>query len=71
MFNITEEQVELTQFLSKNIHDDSLIGLLLGKVSGGKELGVHVEIDRHSCLKRFPALMDQHDFVLIRIFFAP
>ena len=65
VFNITEEQVELTQFLSKNIHDDSLIGLLLGKVSRGKELGVHVEIDRHSCLKSFPSLMDQHDFVLI------
>lgn len=65
VFELTEEQVELTRFLSKNINDDSLIGLLIGKVSRGKELGIHVEIDRHSFLGDFPKMMDHHDFVLI------
>lgn len=65
VFEITEEQEELTRFLSKNIHDDSLTGLLLSKVSRGKELGIQVTIDRHSSLKQFPPFMDHHDFVLI------
>lgn len=65
VFEVTEEQGELTSFLSRNIGDDSLVGLLLGKVRRGKELGIHVEIDRHSFLGRFPKLMDNHDFVLI------
>jgi len=65
VFKATEEQGELTRFLSRNIGDDSLVGLLIGKVSRGKELGIHVEINRHSILKSFPKLMDHHDFVLI------
>lgn len=65
VFDITEEQGELTRFLSEHIKDDSLTGLLLSKVSRGKELGIHVEIDRHSFLERFPPRLDHHDFVLI------
>lgn len=65
VFQFTEEQEELTQFLSKNIHDDSLTGLLLSKVSRGKELGVHVTIDHRSSLRKFPPYLDHHDFVLI------
>jgi two-component system, CitB family, sensor histidine kinase DctS len=65
VFEVTEEQEELIRFLSKNIMDDSLTGLLLSKVSRGKELGIHVTIDRHSSLKQFPPFMDHHDFVLI------
>lgn len=65
VFDITEEQVELTRFLSQHIKDDSLTGLLLSKVSRGKELGIHVEIDRHSFMEGFPKRMDHHDFVLI------
>lgn len=65
VFETTEEQGELTRFLSRNIGDDSLVGLLIGKVSRGKELGILVEIDRHSVLKKFPKMMDNHDFVLI------
>ncbi|HHY72595.1 MAG TPA: sensor histidine kinase [Bacillus bacterium] len=65
VFQITEEQQELTQFLGKNIHDESLSGLLLSKVSRGKELGIQVIIDRHSHLGRFPAPLDHHDFVVI------
>lgn len=65
VFQVTEEQEELTRFLSKNIHDDSLSGLLLSKVSRGKELGIQVIIDRHSYLRHFPNLLDHHDFVLM------
>ncbi len=65
VFQVTEEQEELTRFLSKNIQDDSLSGLLLSKVSRGKELGIQVIIDRHSYLHHFPNLLDHHDFVLM------
>lgn len=65
VFHVTEEQEELTRFLSKNIHDDSLSGLLLSKVSRGKELGIGVNIDRNSYLRKFPNLLDHHDFVLM------
>ncbi|WP_017756193.1 ATP-binding protein [Calidifontibacillus oryziterrae] len=65
LFQITEEQQELTKFLSKNIHDDSLSGLLLSKVSRGKELGIQVKIDRNSQLNWFPEPLDHHDFVVI------
>lgn len=65
VFETTEEQQELTNFLSKNINYDSLSGLLLSKVRRGKELGIHVSIDRRSVLKAFPKNLDQHDFVLI------
>lgn len=65
VFQVTEEQQELTRFLGKNIHDESLSGLLLSKVSRGKELGVQVIIDRNSQLGWFPPPLDQHDFVVI------
>ena len=65
VFQVTEEQEELTRFLSNNIHDDSLSGLLLSKVSRGKELGIQVIIDRHSVLREFPKMLDHHDFVLM------
>lgn len=65
VFQVTEEQEELTRFLSKNIHDDSLSGLLLSKVSRGKELGIQVIIDRNSYFSDFPNQLDHHDFVLM------
>ncbi|OES46254.1 ATP-binding protein [Domibacillus iocasae] len=65
VFQVSEEQEELTRFLTKSIQDDSVSGLLLSKVSRGKELGVDVTIDRHSYLRAFPPYMDHHDFVLV------
>ncbi|MDQ0247115.1 two-component system sensor histidine kinase DctS [Bacillus fengqiuensis] len=65
VFHISEEQEELTRFLNKNIRDDSISGLLLSKVSRGKELGVTLTIDRHSRLDSFPPPLDHHDFVII------
>lgn len=65
IFQITEEQEELTRFLTKHIHDDNLVGLLLSKVSLGRELGIELIMDKHTKLDRFPPDLDYHDFVLI------
>jgi two-component system, CitB family, sensor histidine kinase DctS len=65
VFQVTEEQEEITRFLSKNIKDESISGLLLSKISRGKELGVRVTIDRHSQFKKIPKHLDHHDFVVI------
>jgi two-component system, CitB family, sensor histidine kinase DctS len=65
VFKITEEQAELTKFLSQKIKDDSISGLLLSKIRRGKELGIQVIIDRHSQLKKLPSALDHHDFVVI------
>lgn len=65
VFDIRVQQEELTSFLSARIESDSVSGLLMGKVSRGKELGIRVVIDRRSHLERFPPHLDQHHFVLI------
>lgn len=65
LFEITEQKEELTRFLSQAVRNDSLSGLLLGKISRGRELGIEVTVDRQSRLKRFPPRLDQHDFVVL------
>lgn len=65
VFEVTEEQEELTRFLSKNIKDDSISGLLLSKVSRGREMGIDVFIDRRSRLRSFPRYIDSHDLVVL------
>ncbi|WP_281890851.1 sensor histidine kinase [Paenibacillus sp. YYML68] len=65
LFEMVEEREELTRFLTRRIHHDSLTGLLLGKISRGRELGIEVTIDRQSRLHRFPAGLDHHDFVIV------
>ncbi|QYR20899.1 sensor histidine kinase [Paenibacillus sp. sptzw28] len=65
VYDISEQQEEITRFLQEKIEDDGVAGLLLGKISRGKELGIHVRIDPHSQLRRFPPMLDRHDFVLL------
>ncbi|ANB61802.1 ATP-binding protein [Anoxybacteroides amylolyticum] len=65
VFQVTAEQEEIIRFLSKNIKNESISGLLLSKISRGKELGITVTIDRHSQLHQFPKSLDHHDFVVI------
>lgn len=55
IFSVTEEQQELTRFLTRNICDYSLAGLLLGKYGRAKELGAELVINRESRLKELPA----------------
>ncbi|WP_374963640.1 ATP-binding protein [Lysinibacillus sp. RS5] len=61
----TENEASLTKFLNERFHNENISGLLLSKVSYGKELGIQVEIDRKSHFKRFPPLLDHHDFVVL------
>ncbi|QDS38155.1 sensor histidine kinase [Brevibacillus brevis] len=65
LFEVNEQQEELTSFLTTRIMDENLSGLLIGKVSRGRELGISVVIDRRSHLESFPPYMDHHNFVLI------
>lgn len=65
LFEIAEQQEEITRFLQHNFNDDGVAGLLLGKISRGKELGIELRMDPNSRLQRFPELLDRHDFVLL------
>jgi two-component system sensor histidine kinase DctS len=65
LFQVTESQQELTRFLSNRIENESIAGLLLGKISRGKELGIEVRLDRQSKLSWFPARLDHHDIVVV------
>lgn len=65
LLEVSEEQEDLATFFTNRIADKNISGLLLGKISRGKELGIDVEIDRNSNLAELPALMDHHHFVLI------
>ena len=65
IFQVQEEQEELTKFLNERIKNENVSGLLLGKIGHGKELGVQVEIDRNSRLLSFPEKLDHHDFVVM------
>lgn len=58
IFDITEKQEELAAFLTNEISDYSIAGLLLGKVSRAKELGIDLQIDRSSRLKVVPKPWD-------------
>ncbi|WP_062232168.1 ATP-binding protein [Fictibacillus sp. FJAT-27399] len=65
VFDISEQQENLTRFVTKNIKNDSIAGLLLSKVSRGKELKIDVSIDSQSHLEELPYLLNEHDFVMI------
>lgn len=55
----------LAKFLNERFHNENISGLLLSKISRGKELGITVEIDEESHFKHFPKHLDYHDFVVI------
>ncbi|MCL5046404.1 MAG: sensor histidine kinase [Actinobacteria bacterium] len=65
IFSLTEERQEFTRFLIRNFADYHVSGLLLGKSSRAKELGVDLTIDRSSRLKGLPAAIDSYDLVVI------
>ncbi|MES1034648.1 ATP-binding protein [Bacillus pumilus] len=60
-FQTTEEQEHVLDFLHRVIQHDAVAGLLMSKIRRGKELGIKVEVDEHSCLRDFPERLDQHD----------
>jgi two-component system sensor histidine kinase DctS len=65
LFQITEQQEELNRLVNKRIHSDGITGLLLGKISRGKELGIQVKLDERSWMQRLPDALDNHDMVVV------
>jgi two-component system, CitB family, sensor histidine kinase DctS len=65
IFDITEQQQELAAFLTNNICDYAISGLLLGKVSRARELGIDLQIDRNSRLRSIPKPWDTSILVAI------
>lgn len=65
LFQVKEEHDQVTKFLNERIYNENISGLLLSKISRGKELGISVQIDTESKFTRFPEKLDHHDFVLL------
>lgn len=65
VFNITEEQKNITSFLARRIKDNSVAGLLLGKYGRAKEIKADMIIDKDSSLTRLPDRMDSNVLVVI------
>lgn len=63
--NITEKEESLSKFFNERFQNENISGLLLSKISRGKELGISVIIDEESTFKRFPPYLDHHDFVIL------
>ena len=56
---------ETTKFLNERIYNENISGLLLSKISRGRELNIQVIIDEESRLTQFPPQLDHHDFVIL------
>ncbi len=65
IFEVNTEREELTVFLTKNILDYSVAGLLLGKHSRAKELKINLDIDRQSHMEELPPQLDSSTMVII------
>ncbi|EEG76860.1 ATP-binding protein [Dethiobacter alkaliphilus] len=65
IFEVTAEQEELTLFLTKNIKDYSVAGLIFGKYSRAKELRIEMSIDPQTHLNELPAGLDSSTAVII------
>nr|MBA5585655.1 sensor histidine kinase [Anaerobacillus isosaccharinicus]QOY36037.1 sensor histidine kinase [Anaerobacillus isosaccharinicus] len=65
IFDLSEEQAELTSLITHQIHDDSLAGLLLGKYSRCKELGIKLTFNQNSNFINYPEGTTIHDLVII------
>ncbi|SOC20927.1 two-component system sensor histidine kinase DctS [Ureibacillus xyleni] len=62
---VKEEHENVTKFLNERIYNENISGLLLSKISRGKELGITVTIDKESRFTKFPEKLDHHDFVIL------
>lgn len=65
IFAVTEEQQEVTQFLSKRIQNTSVAGLLLGKYNRAKELHVQLQFDEESWLGHLPPSLESGTLAII------
>lgn len=62
---VQDEHDNVTKFLNERIYNENISGLLLSKISRGRELGITVNLDKQSKLTRFPEKLDHHDFVVL------
>jgi len=58
IFRLTDAQQALTTFLTKNIKDPALAGLILGKVARASELKVELKVSRRSFVEAYPVKLD-------------
>ncbi|MDG4657365.1 sensor histidine kinase [Ectobacillus antri] len=58
VFDVVDAQEELFLFLAERICDHSISGLLIGKISRARELGILLQIDYNSQLNEFPKNWD-------------
>lgn len=65
IFQSTEEEANITRFLTEWIKNDHVTGLLLSKIRRGKELGIEVNIDPDCYFHTLPPLVDEHNLVII------
>lgn len=65
VFEVTEEDRQVTGLITKRIADYNIAGLLLGKYGRAKELQVELKIDRKICLSRIPLRLDSNAMVVI------
>ncbi|QHA90776.1 sensor histidine kinase [Bacillus sp. N1-1] len=65
VFEVSQKDEELSSFLSKNIKDYRISGLLISKVKRAQELNIALLINQHSKLETLPFFLDSHDIVLI------
>ncbi|GAB6932399.1 ATP-binding protein [Calditerricola satsumensis] len=61
----TQEQEALSRFVLKRIGDPAVAGVLLGKVSRGRERGIRVVLDEASCLETLPDGVSSYDLVVV------
>ncbi|MBD8027703.1 sensor histidine kinase [Ureibacillus sp. Re31] len=62
---VKDEHDNVTKFLNERIYNENISGLLLSKISRGRELGITVNIDKESKFTQFPEKLDHHDFVVL------
>ena len=65
IFTVTEEQQEITRFLSARIRDPALAGLLMGKYNRAKELKVQLFFDPGSAIADLPPRIETSSLVII------
>ncbi len=65
IFSATEQQQRMASFLARRFCDHRVSGLLLGKLSRAKELGIDMKIEPGSRLKELPKDADASSLVII------
>ncbi len=65
IFKVIVNQQELTSFLTENIRDYSIAGLILGKYNRAMELKVNLQIDRKSRLFHLPRHLDSSALIIM------